>query len=73
MMTCIIACVGLIPAAFSSGIGLQVRRPLALVVFGGMLFAPVMILRVLPVPIDKFSNRSTVISDEARDLTPEAG
>ncbi len=73
MMTCIVACVGLIPAAFSTGIGSQVQRPLALVVVGGMLFAPVMILLVLPVLIDKFSRRSTVISDETRDLTPEAG
>jgi cobalt-zinc-cadmium resistance protein CzcA len=73
MMTCIVACVGLIPAAFSTGIGSQVQKPLALVVVGGMLFAPVMILLVLPVLIDKFSRRSTVISDETRDLTPEAG
>ena len=40
MMTCIVACVGLIPAAFSTGIGSQVQRPLALVVVGGMLLAP---------------------------------
>jgi cobalt-zinc-cadmium resistance protein CzcA len=73
MMTCIVACVGLIPAAFSTGIGSQVQKPLALVVVGGMLFAPVMILLVLPVLIDKFSKRSTVVSDETRDLTPEAG
>jgi len=47
MMTCIVACVGLIPAAFSTGIGSQVQRPLALVVVGGMLLAPVLILLVL--------------------------
>jgi cobalt-zinc-cadmium resistance protein CzcA len=40
MMTCIVACVGLIPAAISTGIGSQVQRPLALVVVGGMLVAP---------------------------------
>jgi len=73
MMTCIVACVGLIPAAFSTGIGSQVQKPLALVVVGGMLFAPVMILLVLPVLIDKFSRRPAVVSDETRDLTPEAG
>ena len=49
MMTCIVACVGLIPAALSTGIGSQVQRPLALVVVGGMLLAPVLILLVLPV------------------------
>ena len=51
MMTCTVACVGLIPAAVSTGIGSQVQRPLALVVVGGMLLAPVLILLVLPVLI----------------------
>jgi len=63
VMTCIVACVGLIPAAFSTGIGSQVQRPLALVVVGGMLLAPVLILLVLPVLILKFS--------KARALPPE--
>ncbi len=36
MMTCIVACVGLLPAALSTGIGSQVQKPLALVVVGGM-------------------------------------
>jgi heavy metal efflux system protein len=56
MMTCIVACVGLLPAAFSKGIGSQVQRPLALVVVGGMLLAPALILLVLPVLILKFSH-----------------
>jgi heavy metal efflux system protein len=55
MMTCIAACVGLLPAALSSGIGSQVQKPLALVVVGGILVAPVLILIVLPVLIDLFS------------------
>jgi cobalt-zinc-cadmium resistance protein CzcA len=72
MMTCIVACVGLIPAALSTGIGSQVQRPLAQVVVGGMLFAPVLILLVLPVLIDTFSRRAPVHSDESRDTTPES-
>jgi heavy metal efflux system protein len=71
MMTCIVACVGLIPAAFSTGIGSQVQRPLALVVVGGMLFAPLLILLVLPVLIDKFSSRVTVSTDHPRSHAPE--
>jgi cobalt-zinc-cadmium resistance protein CzcA len=55
IMTCTVACVGLIPAAISTGIGSQVQRPLALVVVGGMLLAPVLILLVLPVLIMTFS------------------
>ena len=67
MMTCIVACVGLLPAAFSAGIGSQVQRPLARVVVGGMLLAPVLILLVLPVLILKFSRAQTTLHDEPRE------
>jgi cobalt-zinc-cadmium resistance protein CzcA len=69
MMTCIVACVGLIPAAFSTGIGSQVQRPLALVVVGGMLLAPVLILLVLPVLILKFSRAQEL----PQESPPESG
>ena len=58
VMTCVVACVGLVPAAFSTGIGSQVQKPLALVVVGGILLAPVLILIVLPVLIDLFSQHA---------------
>jgi heavy metal efflux system protein len=67
MMTCIVACVGLLPAAFSTGIGSQVQRPLARVVVGGMLLAPVLILLVLPVLILKFSQAQTTVHDEPQE------
>ena len=51
-MTCVAACVGLLPAALSDGIGSQVQKPLALVVVGGSLIAPAFVLLVLPVLID---------------------
>ena len=54
LMTSMAACVGLLPAAVSMGIGSQVQRPLALVVVGGVLLAPVFILTVLPVLVDVF-------------------
>jgi cobalt-zinc-cadmium resistance protein CzcA len=57
VMTCMVACVGLVPAAFSTGIGSQVQRPLALVVVGGMLLTPALVLIVLPVLILMFSRR----------------
>jgi heavy metal efflux system protein len=56
-MTCTVACVGLVPAALSTGIGSQVQRPLALVVVGGMLLTPVLVLLVLPVLILLVSRR----------------
>jgi cobalt-zinc-cadmium resistance protein CzcA len=73
MMTCIVACVGLMPAAFSTGIGSQVQRPLAVVVVGGMLFAPLLILLVMPVLIDKFSSRHTIHTDDTRGPAPGSG
>jgi len=57
VMTCVVAMVGLLPAAVSTGIGSQVQRPLALVVVGGITLAPVLFLTVLPVLIDMFSAR----------------
>jgi cobalt-zinc-cadmium resistance protein CzcA len=57
MMTCLAACVGLLPAALSYGVGAQVQKPLAIVVVGGNLLAPLLILIVLPVLIDMFSRR----------------
>src|SRR5262249_35404917 len=44
LMTCVIAGVGLLPAAISTGIGSQVQKPLAVVVVGGMTLAPAIIL-----------------------------
>ncbi len=57
LMTCVAACVGLLPAAFSSAIGSQVQRPLAIVVVGGTLLAPFLFLTVLPAAIGLFSRR----------------
>ena len=57
LMTCVAACVGLLPAAMSTGIGSQVQRPLAFVVVGGIILAPVLILLILPALIAVFSRR----------------
>ena len=57
LMTCVAACVGLLPAALSTGIGSQVQRPLAFVVVGGIVLAPTLILLVLPALIVTFSRR----------------
>jgi heavy metal efflux system protein len=48
LMTALSACIGLFPAAISTGIGSQVQRPLATVVVGGMLIGPIMLLIVVP-------------------------
>jgi cobalt-zinc-cadmium resistance protein CzcA len=64
LMTCVIAGVGLLPAALSTGIGSQVQKPLAVVVVGGMTLAPIVILITLPVLILLFSRRATRAAPE---------
>ena len=48
LMMALSACIGLLPAAISHGIGSEVQRPLATVVVGGMLIGPIMLLIVVP-------------------------
>jgi cobalt-zinc-cadmium resistance protein CzcA len=48
LMTALSACIGLFPAAISTGIGSQVQRPLATVIVGGMLVGPFMLLLAVP-------------------------
>jgi heavy metal efflux system protein len=48
MMMALSACIGLLPAAISTGIGSQVQRPLATVVVGGMLIGPILLLIIVP-------------------------
>ena len=68
LMTCAAACVGLLPAAFSTAIGSQVQRPLAIVVVGGMLMAPILFLTVLPAMIGTFSRRHVPAASAAWPL-----
>jgi cobalt-zinc-cadmium resistance protein CzcA len=64
LMMALSACIGLLPAALSTGIGNEVQRPLATVVVGGMLIGPIMFLIVVPA-LQTFFLRS-VSGSEAR-------
>jgi cobalt-zinc-cadmium resistance protein CzcA len=70
LMTCVIAGIGLLPAALSNGIGSQVQKPLAVVVVGGMMVAPLVILIVLPALISLFSRRKTLADAPEPMLEP---
>ena len=70
LMTCVAACVGLLPAAFSTAIGSQVQRPLAIVVVGGTLIAPLLFLTVLPAAIGLFSRRGFKVTAPASIEAP---
>ncbi|HTU33166.1 MAG TPA: CusA/CzcA family heavy metal efflux RND transporter [Candidatus Acidoferrum sp.] len=48
VMACFAAGLGLLPAAVSSGIGVQAQQPLARVVVGGMVTSPLAILFLIP-------------------------
>ena len=64
LMTALSACIGLLPAAISTGIGSQVQRPLATVVVGGMLIGPIMLLVVVPALQLAFLRKSSPRSGE---------
>lgn len=48
LMTALLAMLGLLPMALSTGIGSETQRPLALVVIGGLITATILTLFVLP-------------------------
>ena len=58
LMTALSACIGLLPAAVSTGIGSQVQRPLATVVVGGMFIGPIILLVVVPALQTLFLDRT---------------
>jgi cobalt-zinc-cadmium resistance protein CzcA len=71
LMTALSACIGLVPAAFSTGIGSQVQRPLATVVVGGMLLGPLMLLAVVPALQLVFLRKEAI--ENGAKLESEAG
>ena len=66
-MTGLSACIGLVPAAVSSGIGSQVQQPLACVIVGGMLLSPFCSLIVIPVLSRIFMPKqpALIVSDDS--------
>jgi cobalt-zinc-cadmium resistance protein CzcA len=65
LMMTLSACIGLLPAAISTGIGSQVQRPLATVIVGGMLIGPILLLVVVPA-------LQTMILGRGRQAAPAA-
>lgn len=49
VMTALMASLGLLPAAISTGIGSETQKPLAIVVIGGLVSATILVLLILPV------------------------
>ncbi len=49
VMTALMAALGLLPAALSTGIGSESQKPLAIVIIGGLITATILILLVFPI------------------------
>src|SRR5262249_53853394 len=57
MMTALTAIFGLLPAAFSTRIGAQTQRPLAIVVVGGMIMTLLLNRYLMPVLYSYYGHR----------------
>jgi cobalt-zinc-cadmium resistance protein CzcA len=75
LMTTLVAALGFVPMAFSTGMGAEVQRPLATVVIGGVISAMIMslfVVRVLYVvvsaPVAKKNENEDTAAAEARPV-----
>lgn len=55
VMTALMASIGLMPAAISTGIGSESQKPLAIVIIGGLITATVLILLIFPIFYELFN------------------
>ncbi len=66
LMTALVASLGFVPMALSTGVGAEVQRPLATVVIGGVLSSTLLTLLVLPVLYHFFGPRERLPREEKR-------
>ena len=70
MMTALLASLGLLPMALSTGIGAETQKPLAVVVIGGLVTATLLVLFVLPVLYVLVSRRFGDITGSDTEIAP---
>jgi cobalt-zinc-cadmium resistance protein CzcA len=72
LMTALLASLGLLPMALSTGIGAETQKPLAVVVIGGLVTATLLVLFVLPVLYVTVMRRfpDSVTSSDTEDGAP---
>ncbi|MBS0232510.1 MAG: CusA/CzcA family heavy metal efflux RND transporter [Proteobacteria bacterium] len=76
VMTALVASLGFVPMALSTGTGAEVQKPLATVVIGGLITATVLTLLVLPALCARFgdtSSRRTRSEEPAEALATAVG
>jgi len=74
LMTTLVACLGFVPMALSTGMGAEVQRPLATVVIGGVISAMLMsllVIRVLYLLFDSAANGLVWLLGQAFGLRPD--
>lgn len=59
VMTALMASIGLLPAAMSTGIGSESQKPLAIVIIGGLITATILTLLVFPIFYNIFYRRGS--------------
>ncbi len=69
LMTALVASLGFLPMALSSGAGAEVQRPLATVVIGGLITATLLTLLVLPLLYLAFERKSSQKSFDNADFS----
>ena len=65
LMTALVASLGFVPMALSTGAGAEVQRPLATVVIGGVITSTFLTLILLPVLYDWMERRAATASSSA--------
>jgi cobalt-zinc-cadmium resistance protein CzcA len=72
IMTAMMAAIGLVPAAVSTGIGSETQKPLAIVVIGGLISATVLTLLIFPLVFQwGYKNQKTVRKESIEKLNYE--
>jgi cobalt-zinc-cadmium resistance protein CzcA len=67
LMTALLASLGLLPAALSTGIGSETQKPLAIVIIGGLISATILTLIVLPTLYLIFNRKEASKASRPRD------
>ena len=70
LMTALVASLGFIPMAFSTGTGAEVQKPLATVVIGGLISSTLLTLIVLPALYQLFSGGVFFIKKAGKSKNP---
>ena len=65
-MTAMMAAIGLLPAATSTGIGSEAQKPLAIVIIGGLITATFLTLFVFPLIVEGVYKRVLFTNGELK-------